>query len=88
MVNTGWRGPEHKLMRLVPTPPFETTLQGTQQTSRVASRLFILKPLEQLACGPPRLGLKPTIQLRRHRHVQGGDKPGQWSVGLVLMRAE
>ena len=20
--------------------------------------------------------------------VQGGDKPGQWSVGLVLMRAE
>ena len=22
------------------------------------------------------------------RHVQGGDKPSQWSVGFVLMRAE
>ena len=55
-------------MRLVPTPPFETTLQGAQQSSRVASGLFILKPLEQLAGGPPRFGLKPGMQLRRHRH--------------------
>ena len=64
----GWCGPEHEFMCLVPAPDFEPTLHGPQQSSRVASGLFILKPLEQLACGPPRLSLKPALQLRRHRH--------------------
>ena len=56
-LNLRWRDPEHELIRLVPAPDFEPALQSSQQSDRVGSRLFFLKSLEQLACGPPRLGL-------------------------------
>ncbi len=80
--NHRWRGPEHKLMRLVPPPVLEPTLQGPQQSNRVGSRLFILKPLKQLACGPPRLGLKPSMQLHRHRYQRIRTTPATF--GLLL----
>jgi hypothetical protein len=80
--NPGRRGPEHEIMRLVPPPDFDPALQGPQQPSRVGSRLFNLKPLKQLACGPPRLGLKPAMQLRRHRHERIRTTPA--TLGLLL----
>ena len=48
--------PRTRLMRLVPPPGLEPTLQS-QQADRVGSRLF-MKSLKQLAW--PRLGLKPV----------------------------
>jgi hypothetical protein len=59
-LNPGWRGPEHELMRLVSMPDLEPTLQSSKQSDQVSSRLFILKSLEQLAFGPPRLGHPTT----------------------------
>ena len=87
-LNPGWCGPEHELMRLVPTPVLEPTLQGPQQSNRVCSRLFILKPFEQLACGPPRLGLKPVVQLRRHRRERIRTTPARlaFSLGRLVGR--
>ncbi len=61
-------GPEHQFMCLVPAPDLETTLQSPQQPNRVGSWLLFLKPIEQLARRPLRLGLEPAMQLRRHRH--------------------
>ncbi len=67
-LNPLWRGPKHEFMGLIPAPALEPTLQRLQPSNRVDPRLFNLKPLKQLAGGPPRLGLKPVVQLRRRRH--------------------
>ena len=74
-------------MRLVPTPTLEPTLQGPQQSNRVGPRLFILEPLEQLASRPPRLGLKPLMQLRRYRHERIRTTPATRGIGFPTISA-
>ena len=67
---------ELSLRRLRRTParapsPAATLSTGVAKSAvarRGSSGLLILKPLEQLARRPPRLGFEPLAQLRRHRH--------------------
>src|SRR5665647_3598318 len=52
--------------RHLPPPPFQATLQRSQLPVPVGAGLLHLQPLKQLARRTPRLGLEPTVQLRRH----------------------
>ncbi len=62
-------------MCAVGAPDFQAALQRPEQSIRIVAGLFGLQLLEQFTRRPPRFGLKPRLQLRRHRHQRIGPAP-------------
>jgi hypothetical protein len=61
-------------VRLLTPPPFQPTLQRPELPVREDAGLLLLSPLKQLACCPPRFGVKPFT--KPHRQMEAAELLG------------